>query len=255
MLILLPPSEGKTPATQGDPVDFGELSLPQLTEARERVLEELERVSAGEGAAEQLKVGKSLLSELERNTRLRTEPAAPAAQVYTGVLFEAFGFASLSGEARQRAVDAVRVISALWGAVTLADRLPAYRLSMGVKLGDCGDLAKFWAGELTGPLNSLLGDDLVIDCRSAAYAKAWVPPAGRTFSVRVERVQPDGSRKVVSHMAKHYRGLLARYLVAEGLTGITDIDELLPRLAPRFEVELTRPSGRKPGLLTLVVEQ
>ena len=38
MLILLPPSEGKTAATAGDPVDPAALWLPKLAPARRRVL-------------------------------------------------------------------------------------------------------------------------------------------------------------------------------------------------------------------------
>lgn len=255
MLILLPPSEGKTPATGTSPIELGDLCFPQLTEARERVVDELARVSAEEGAAEQLKVGKSLLAEVERNTRLLAEPAAPAAQVYTGVLFEALDYAGLSPHAQERAAQSLLVISALWGAVTLEDYIPAYRLSMGVKLRDCGNLAKFWAGELTSVLSEAYEGELVIDCRSDAYTKAWAPEPQLTYAVRVEKVHPDGSRKVVSHMAKHYRGLLARYLVEENLTGINDIEQLLPRLSPRFTVELTAATEKKPGILTLVVKE
>lgn len=257
MLILLPPSEGKTPATGTNPVEMGDLSFPQLTEARERVVEELAQVSAEEGAAEQLKVGKSLVAEVERNTRLLAEPAAPAAQVYTGVLFEALDYASLGTAAQESADRSLLVISALWGAVSLKDCIPAYRLSMGVKLGSCGNLAKFWAGELTSVLSGAFDGQLVIDCRSAAYAKAWTPEPQLTYAVRVEKMLPDGSRKVVSHMAKHYRGLLARYLIDEGLTNINNnnIEQLLPRLSPKFTVELSAATDKKPGTLTLVVKE
>ena len=90
MLILLPPSEGKTPAPAGNaPVSFADLSFPELTAERESVLEELTAVSLGPDALAELKVGASLEAEVERNTRLLTEPAQPAIRTYTGVLFEA----------------------------------------------------------------------------------------------------------------------------------------------------------------------
>ena len=66
-------------------------------------------------------------------------------------------------------------------------------------------------------LEATAKDQLILDCRSAAYAKSWVTPPAQTLAVRVERVAADGSRKVVSHMAKHYRGLFARYLIQSGL--------------------------------------
>ena len=54
---------------------------------------------------------------------------------------------------------------------------------------------------------------LVVDCRSAAYVAAWRPSHTPWLSVRVER-DLNGKRSVVSHMAKHTRGLLAGALVA-----------------------------------------
>lgn len=255
MLILFPPSEGKTPATFGSGVELGELLAPELTGAREAVVDELVRVSGLPDAEQLLKVGPSLLAEVERNTRLWSEPVAPASEVYSGVLFEAFGYSSLGADARARADRAVVVISAAWGAVTLSDRIPAYRLSMGTKLGEIGDLAKFWKGELKRSLDELAGDQLVVDGRSTAYAKVWTPVPRHHLLVRVEKVAADGSRKVVSHMAKHYRGLLGRYLVQENLTGIEDAGELAEALAPGFEVELLSPTEKKPGTLTLLVRE
>ena len=73
--------------------------------------------------------------------------------------------------------------------------------------------ASFWKGALGTALEATAKDQLILDCRSAAYAKSWVTSPSQTLAVRVERVAADGSRKVVSHMAKHYRGLFARYLI------------------------------------------
>jgi hypothetical protein len=48
VLILLPPSEGKTAPAGGDAVDLGSLAFAdELTAARERVLAALVRTSAG----------------------------------------------------------------------------------------------------------------------------------------------------------------------------------------------------------------
>lgn len=103
MLILLPPSEGKTPAPAGNaPVSFADLSFPELTAERESVLEELTAVSSGPDALTELKVGASLEAEVERNMRLMSEPAQPAIRTYTGVLFEALDYASFSPPSAMR---------------------------------------------------------------------------------------------------------------------------------------------------------
>ncbi|GMA25641.1 hypothetical protein GCM10025864_34000 [Luteimicrobium album] len=147
MLVLLPPSEGKTAPESGDAVDLTALTSPELTEHRERVLDALAAVSARPDALEVLHVGASLGDEVRRNVTLREQPAAAAAHVYTGVLYAAAGLAPAhdDGAARLRARLAdVRVVSALWGVVTPSDRIPAYRLSMGVDLPGVGPLARSW---------------------------------------------------------------------------------------------------------------
>lgn len=213
MLLLLPPSEGKTPAPDGGaPVDLAALSgADALTGQRQAVLAALARASAGADAHDVLGVGTSLAAEVERNTRLHAEPATHAAHVYSGVLYAAAGLADVVAGER---ADSVRIVSGLWGAVSPADRIPAYRLSMGVDLPGIGKLAAAWRGPLGAALDARAAGDVVVDCRSATYLAAWKPAAGAAdwVTVRVVR-EVRGKRAVVSHNAKHTRGVLAGHLL------------------------------------------
>lgn len=175
MLILLPPSEGKTPAKGGDAVDWASLSFPELNTYRAKVLDALGTVSAHEDALALLGVGASLRADVERNTRLHAEPAAPAHQVYSGVLYDALGYDSLTPVQRKKAEASVLVVSALWGAIRFGDRVPAYRLSMGTALPDVGRLASFWKPQLNEALLAAAEGELLVDCRSSTYAAAWAP--------------------------------------------------------------------------------
>ena len=251
MLILLPPSETKTQPADGDPVDLGALSFPELTEARETLLTRLEEVSAREDAGQLLKVGPSLAAEVERNRHLRELPVAPALQVYTGVLYDALDAASLTPAARERAGRDVVIASALWGAIAATDRIPAYRLSMGAKIAPKGSLAAWWKGELSPVLEARAADELIIDCRSGGYQAAWPAPAEQTVLIRAERESPDGTRKVVSHMAKHYRGLITRSLLLSGQDP-TDAEALADLLAREHRVELSRDT-RGTAQLSVIV--
>src|SRR5215217_1551644 len=105
VLILLPPSEGKTAPETGAPLDLDSLYLPELGKARKRVLTALVKVSAGreKRALATLGLGPKQLPELERNRALLTAPAQEARKVYTGVLYEALDLDSLSADAQQRA--------------------------------------------------------------------------------------------------------------------------------------------------------
>lgn len=215
MLILLPPSEGKAaPARRGRPVDLAALSHPELTPTREQLLHVLIHASAAPEAAPALGLSAGLADEVARNTELRQRPARPAIEVYTGVLYAALDVASLPPGAKRRANRSIRVQSALWGPVAPTDRITPYRLPMSATLPGVGPLAGRWREVLTPVMAELAGDDVVVDARSATYAAAWRPrgPAVRHLvAVRVF-TEVDGCRTVVSHLAKHTRGLVARWL-------------------------------------------
>lgn len=215
VLILLPPSEGKTPAASGQPFDVDALSHPSLNATRSLIVDELARVSAQTNALEVLGVGASLGADVERNTRLRQEPAGPGLSIYTGVLYDALGYSTLSAQQLALADRTVRVVSGLWGLVAPSDMIPAYRLSMGVNLGAVGKLAAAWKKVLDAELAPMAQGNVIVDCRSATYVAAWKPSAKMEtdfVSVKVLR-ELNGKRSVVSHNAKHARGVLARHLL------------------------------------------
>ncbi|MGW1072635.1 peroxide stress protein YaaA [Streptomyces sp. NPDC002537] len=225
MLVLLPPSEGKATAVEGGAaLDVGALSLPGLTGAREAVLAELVELCAGdeEKAAEVLGLSQGLRGEIAKNAGLRTAGTRPAGEVYTGVLYDALGLATLDAAARRRAERSLLVFSGLWGAVRVGDPIPSYRCSMGVRLPGLGALGAYWRGAMEAHLPEAAGDGLVLDLRSAAYATAWKPKgavAERTATVRVLHSKVvDGveKRSVVSHFNKATKGRLVRDLLTAG---------------------------------------
>ena len=230
MLVLLPPSEGKTAPETGDAVELAALTSPELTEQRERILDALSAASARPDALDVLHVGASLAPEVRRNTVLRAQPAAAAAHVYTGVLYAAAGLASTHDDDARRLgarLADVRVVSALWGVVTPSDRIPAYRLSMGVDLPGVGPLARAWREPLAKTLDARAEGDVVVDCRSATYAAAWKPPASAAHVPVVVLREHAGRRSVVSHHAKHTRGVLVGHLLRRAGAPPTTPAELL----------------------------
>ncbi|MBD0739574.1 peroxide stress protein YaaA [Streptomyces sp. CBMA29] len=224
MLVLLPPSEGKATGGTGAAVALDSLSLPGLNEARATVLDELVELCSGdeEKAAEVLGLSPGLRGEVAKDAALRTAPAMPAAELYTGVLYDALGLATLGRAARRRAEESLLVFSGLWGAVRLGDRIPSYRCSMGVKLPGVGGLAAYWRRHMADVLPAEAGDGLVLDLRSSSYAGAWKPAgevARRTATVRVLQVTVVGGvekRTVVSHFNKATKGRLVRALLESG---------------------------------------
>ena len=255
MLILLPPSEGKTPRRRGGAARLESLSFPELNVVRARLLDALAEVSAGDAGPAALGVTSTLGAEVARNVAWRAAPAQRVDALYTGVLYEALGLATLPVGARRRAAGRVLVVSAAWGLLRLDDRVPAYRLAMDVNLDGIGPVAAYWRRHLAPVLDARAAGQLVVDCRSTTYAAAWRPGPGqapRTVAIRVLR-DMAGSRTVVSHMAKHTRGLVARHLVSRPGSDPTTPERLAAVLAERWPVELTPSASGAPRTLTVVL--
>jgi cytoplasmic iron level regulating protein YaaA (DUF328/UPF0246 family) len=210
MLILLPPSEGKTAPRTSPPVDLEALAYAgELTESRRKLLGALAALAdlPLERAVSMLAVSKGQAGEVAVDAELGSAPAGPAAAVYTGVLYDRLRLPELPKRARGR----VLIASALWGVVRPDDRIPYYRLSAKARLDGIGGLAAFWRPALAAALPDEEAR-LVVDMRSGAYATAWKPKRATLLAVRAFSESKAG-RKPVSHMAKAVRGEVARALL------------------------------------------
>lgn len=220
MLIVLPPSEGKTAPARGNPLDLKGLSLPELTPARERVLDALVELCATDPvhAARTLSLGPTQAGDVARNAELRSAPTARADRVYSGVLYEALDLTSLEPAARRRAARRLAIVSGLFGVVRVGDRIPSYRLSGDVALPGLGPVASVWRAELSRTIPELVGDGLLVDLRSQTYAGFYRPRTLRANRVATVRVLHEhaGVRKVVSHFNKATKGRLVRALLTSG---------------------------------------
>lgn len=265
MFILLPPSEGKTPAATGDPLDLGALWLPELTTARKRALTRLValcRRTSARSVAESLRVlglTEGQRSEITRNGGLATMPAAPAAEVYTGVLYEALDATGLPVPALVWLDETAAVFSGLWGVVRMNDRIPAYRCAIGSTLpAPVGGLTAYWKRALKAPLDRVAGDRPVLDLRSVSYAAMWTPPAATSATVRVlhERtVDGRTQRSVVSHFNKATKGRIVRAL-AEARAAPATVDEMIVALRDlKLTVEERERVPGRPRQLDVVVSE
>jgi hypothetical protein len=244
MLILLPPSEGKTAPTTGPPVDLEALAYAgELTESRRKLLGALAALAELplERAVSMLAVSTGQAGEVAVDAELSSAPAGPAAGVYTGVLYDRLRLPELPKRAQGR----VLIASALWGVVRPGDRIPYYRLSAKAKLDGIGGLAAFWRPALTAALPDEPGT-LIVDMRSGTYSAAWKPKHATLLAVRAFS-EAKGRRKPVSHMAKAVRGEVARALLDSKTPPKTPEAAAQLATAAGFTVELT------PGNLDVIV--
>lgn len=214
MHILLPPSETKRDGGEGAGLRLGALAFPELRSQREQALAALAALCADEHAAlAALKLGANGQAELARNRALRQAPLLPAADRYTGVLYDALDAPSLGRAARAFLARSAIIHSALFGPVRALDPIPAYRLSADSRLPG-RSLREIWREPVSAALDGL--DGLVLDLRSESYAKLG-PLPGRANSAFVRVVTPgtDGTVRALNHFNKTAKGAFVRRLAQE----------------------------------------
>lgn len=245
MLILLPPSEGKSREAAGAPVDLAALAFAdELGEARQRLIGVLEKQAgiSRKRAIAALGIPESQAEDVDLNGKVRTAPTLPAAWLYTGVLYDRLGFKSLTAAAQERAADRLLIASALWGFLRPGDAIPYYRLSASAKLPRLGGLAAYWRPLLTEAMAAAGHDkpgQLILDMRSGGYAAAWLPKQADLRTVRPLTEFADGSRKPISHWAKATRGDVTRHLLKSRRTPQTAEDAAALLEKSGLRVELT----------------
>jgi cytoplasmic iron level regulating protein YaaA (DUF328/UPF0246 family) len=172
--------------------------------------------------------------------KLETSKPAPAVAVYTGVLYQALGWQSLSPAAQKRGEASLRIISAKYGVLRPNDRIESYRAKIDTKA-----MAAAVAAKLDGAER-----DLIVDCRSSTYKGVWKAPVEITVEVKVSTVV-DGVRIVVTHMSKKTRGEITRWLLQSRATPKTP-EDLYAIVSEKYPCALTPSDGVNPWVLEVI---
>ena len=172
--------------------------------------------------------------------KLGTSKPTPAHSVYTGVLYQALDWASLSPAAKKRGESALMIISAKYGAVRPSDRIESYKEKIDNKK------MKGVVAEKLDPIKT----PLIVDCRSSTYKTVWHAPVDITVEVRVSTVV-DGVRTVVTHMSKKTRGEITRWLLQSRSMPKTP-EDLYAIVSEKYPCALTPSDGVEPWVLEVI---
>jgi cytoplasmic iron level regulating protein YaaA (DUF328/UPF0246 family) len=180
-----------------------------------------------------------MLILLPPSEKKAAEPG-PAITVYTGVLYQGLGWATLSKSGQVRAQKSIAIISAKYGSLKCLDPIEPYK-------------EKIDAAHMRGPITQVLDaieTDLVIDCRSSTYQSVWTPPVDKCVEIKVFS-KVDGVKKVITHMSKKTRGEVTRLLLLSKAIP-TNPHELAEIVSTNFECELFESNGKEPWVLEVI---
>jgi uncharacterized protein len=169
-----------------------------------------------------------------------TAKPTPAINVYTGVLYQALDWASLSAAAKKRGETSVVIISAKYGAVRPLQRIESYK-------------EKIDNSSMREPVASVLDaikTGLIVDCRSSTYKTVWHSPVDITVEIRVSTVV-DGVRTVVTHMSKKTRGEITRWLL-KSRSLPNSPEDLYAIVSEKYPCALTPSDGIQPWILEVI---
>ncbi|MBB4685232.1 peroxide stress protein YaaA [Amycolatopsis jiangsuensis] len=246
MLVLLPPSETKADGGKGAPLDLDALSFPELNPVRAKLADALVELARDVPASlAALGISARQADEVTRNAQLWTSPTMPALRRYTGVLYDALDVRGFTRAALDKAQRRLAVTSALFGAVSAVDPIPAYRLSGGTTVPALGTVRGLWKPVLEPVLRDVEG--LVVDLRSGSYA-AFAKLRQDAVTVRVVTEDAHGNRTTVSHFNKAYKGRLAAVLATTRSEPST-VDQLA-RVASKAGLTVERTGEHALELLT-----
>ena len=191
-VILLPPSEGKTPGGSGPPWRPGRTTTGELDDHRQAVLD-----------------------ALGHEHPAHTGPTLPAIERYHGVLYKELDAGSLRGTPRRRLNRNVLTVSGLWGLAAPTDPLPYYKLKMSASVPPLGKLSTWWRPHLTAALRPRAAGAVVWDLLPNEHAAAvqWTELRARQ---RVTVQFLDRSGRTVSHWNKLLKGSIVRWLLESG---------------------------------------
>lgn len=136
---------------------------------------------------------------------------------YTGVAYSHLNYDDLSQNAKNFIDENVLIFSNLFGAILAKDLIPEYKLKQGEKIKNF-DIEKFYKENFSHKIDEFLKDELVLDLRASFYEKFYTLKQEH-FAFKFTK-----NKKVISHYAKAYRGLVLK-CVANSL--ISNKDELL----------------------------
>jgi len=179
---------------------------------------------------------------LGKHKEIDSNQCDSASNVYSGVLYQALNYGTLTSAAQLRANKSILIISAAFGAIKLTDVIPYYKFKIDPSA---------WKKPLANTLSDL-DEELIVDCRSSTYATVWTPNPMNTVGIRVFK-KVNGQLKLISHMSKLTRGEVARLLISQSKVPKTPQD-LYELISKKFNCKLVTTRGTRSWFIDVITQ-
>ncbi len=246
-LILIPPSEGKAPGGTGPAWEPGTMAV-DLDDRRAQVMAAL-RSAMRRNEFERRKLlgvkGVALAAATEANRHVGDSPTMPAAERFTGVLYDALDLATLPAAARKRADSSLLVLSAVFGLVAPSDPIPDHKLKMSVSIGRMGKLSTWWRTPVSSAIAERAGGGRVWNLLPNEHAAAVHLPEVEQTSVTFLEPDARGELVAVAHWNKLLKGALVRHLLQHPTTSPDDLVDWEHPEGFRLDPARTVSDGRR----------
>lgn len=160
-----------------------------------------------------------------------TDNAKQALLAFNGDVYAGLQANTFSEDDFNHAQKHLRILSGLYGLLKPLDLMQPYRLEMGTKLDTSKgkNLYEFWGNVITDKINqdmSQQGDNVLVNLASNEYFKSVKPKQVDGVVVTpVFKDKKNGEYKIISFFAKKARGLMARYIIQNRLTDVSQLNQ------------------------------
>lgn len=214
-------------------VQSSEFTIPENLERSALLINKLQKTSNKKLSA-LMDLSKNLVDlNMERywqwNADFTQGETRQAILAFKGDVYQGMKNETLTEKELLFAQDHLRILSGLHGLLRPLDLIKPYRLEMGTKLPIRAkkDLYGFWGDSIALRLNEVIaasGDDTLVNLASEEYFKAVNTKKlkGRVITPVFKDLK-NGQLKIISLWAKQARGMMAGYILRNGINRPEDL--------------------------------
>lgn len=153
----------------------------------------------------------------------------PCVFTFDGEVYHGLDAYTMNSKEIDYAQSHLRILSGLYGSLRPLDLIEPYRLEMGIKIaiGRKKNLYEFWKEKVSMSIHNDLqstGQRAILNLASNEYFKVINPKIVKASVIEFDFLEEEaGELKNISFYSKKARGLMARYLVKNEISKLSDI--------------------------------